>query len=159
MNGTSERAERNEHAPYSPPMPPALPPFEGGRRTMRGEVFRRPPQPPPAQQVPPVQQPPINSVGSIQAPTHEINLPLGKRPGDTHGDPLHLAYNPGYTGSDEARSALLHKLTQESKAGGRARCWNCGSIAIVYDRWNTRSKTFCEIGIAICEICVVWSVM
>jgi hypothetical protein len=88
---------------------------------------------------------------SLQAPTHEISLPLGNL--------LHLAYNPGYTGSDEARSTLLHRLADESKAGGRARCWNCGSIAIVYDRWNTRSKTFGEVGVAFCEICGVWSVM
>jgi DNA-directed RNA polymerase subunit M/transcription elongation factor TFIIS len=75
------------------------------------------------------------------------------------GDPLHLAYNPGYTGSDEVRSSLLNQLATESKAGGRARCWNCGSIAIIYDRWQTRSKAFGEIGIAMCEICGVWSVM
>ena len=75
------------------------------------------------------------------------------------GNLLHLAYNPAYTGADEARSALLQKLSQESKAGGRARCWSCGSLAIVYDRWNTRSKTFGEIGIAFCEICGVWSVL
>ncbi len=121
-------------------------PIEGGRRTARGELFRRPPQPPP-------QPAPITHAapGSLQAPTHEISLPLGNL--------LHLAYNPGYTGSDEARSLLLHRLVEESKAGGRARCWNCGSIAIIYDRWNTRSKTFGEVGIAYCEICGVWSVM
>jgi hypothetical protein len=89
--------------------------------------------------------------GGLQAPTHEITLPLGNL--------LHLAYNPGYTGSDEARSLLLKRLTDETKEGGRARCWNCGSIAIAYDRWNTRSKTFGEIGIAYCEICGVWSVL
>jgi len=87
----------------------------------------------------------------LQPPAREISLPLGNL--------LHLAYNPGYTGSDEARSGLLHDLSEESKAGGRARCWNCGSIAIAYDRWNTRSKTFGEVGIAFCEICGVWSVM
>ncbi len=121
-------------------------PIEGGRRTARGELFRRPPQPPP-------QPPPAAYAASapLQAPTHEISLPLGNL--------LHLAYNPGYTGADEARSLLLHRLAEESKAGGRARCWNCGSIAIVYDRWNTRSKTFGEVGIAFCEICGVWSVM
>ena len=54
---------------------------------------------------------------------------------------------------------LLNQLANESKAGGRARCWNCGSIAIVYDRWSTRSKTFGEVGIAFCEICGVWSVL
>jgi hypothetical protein len=122
--------------------PPAI---EGGRRTARGELFRRPPQPPTSQPLPLPPAPPL------QAPSHEITLPLGNL--------LHLAYNPAYTGSDEARSALLHKLTQESKAGGRARCWSCGSLAIVYDRWNTRSKTFGEVGIAFCEICGVWSVL
>src|SRR5713101_3283214 len=99
---------------------------------------------------PPVVPSPAASV-PLQAPTHEMSLPLGNL--------LHLAYNPGYTGSDEARSILLSQLAEESKAGGRARCWNCGSIAIFYDRWNTRSKTFGEIGIAMCEICGVWSVM
>jgi len=127
-----DRVERQDYTPS----------IEGGRRTARGELFRRPPQlptPPPTASVP------------LQAPTHEISLPLGNL--------LHLAYNPGYTGSDEARAALLNQLAEESKAGGRARCWNCGSIAIFYDRWNTRSKTFGEIGIAMCEICGVWSVM
>ena len=124
-------------------------PIEGGRRTARGELFRRPPQPPPTPPVvPPVAAAPA---APLQAPTHEITLPLGNM--------LHLAYNPGYTGSDEARSTLLHKLANESKAGGRARCWNCGSIAIAYDRWSTRSKTFGEVGIAFCEICGVWSVL
>jgi len=84
-------------------------------------------------------------------PTHEISLPLGNL--------LHLAYNPSYTGSDEARSTLLHQLAHESKTGGRARCWSCGSLAIAYDYWNTRSKSFGEVGIAFCEICGVWSVM
>jgi hypothetical protein len=127
-----DRVERQDYTPS----------IEGGRRTARGELFRRPPQlptPPPTASVP------------LQAPTHEISLPLGNL--------LHLAYNPGYTGADEARAALLNQLAEESKAGGRARCWNCGSIAIFYDRWNTRSKTFGEIGIAMCEICGVWSVM
>jgi hypothetical protein len=87
----------------------------------------------------------------LQAPTHEISLPLGNL--------LHLAYNPSYTGADEARSALLHKLAQDSKSGGRGRCWSCGSLAIVYDHWNTRSKNFGEVGIAFCEICGVWSVL
>jgi hypothetical protein len=139
----AERAERGERPEYTP--------IEGGRRTPRGELFRRPPQQPPTVQ--PVATPPL------QAPSHEIKLPLGKEPGDTLGDPLHLAYNPGYTGADEARSALLQKLAAESKAGGRARCWNCGSLAIVYDRWSTRSKAFGEVGVAFCEICGVWSVM
>jgi hypothetical protein len=158
---TTER-ERPENTPLPPftPLPPVpngdrggvgerpdyMPPIEGGRRTPRGELFRRPPQLPP--QLPPVM--PMTSP-TLQAPTHEISLPLGNL--------LHLAYNPGYTGADEARSILLHRLAEESKAGGRARCWNCGSIAIVYDRWNTRSKTFGEIGVAFCEICGVWSVM
>jgi hypothetical protein len=122
------------------------PAIEGGKRTVRGELFRRPPQPPP--QAMPTS---LANSGSIHAPTHEISLPLGNL--------LHLAYNPGYTGSEEARSKLLENLSEESKAGGRARCWNCGSIAIAYDRWNTRSKTFGEVGIAFCEICGVWSVM
>jgi hypothetical protein len=165
--------------PLTPPTPPALPaslilsngerhergerfeytPIEGGRRTARGELFRRPPQPPPVTAAPPV--PPITAVAApaLQPPSHEIKLPLGKEPGDTNGDPLHLAYNPGYTGAEGARSALLQYLTNESKAGGRARCWNCGSLAIVYDRWSTRSKAFGEVGIAFCEICGVWSVM
>jgi hypothetical protein len=145
-SGNGERTERIEIAPSQAPI-------ESGRRTMRGEYFRRQPLPPPlpvASPAPPVQ---------LQPPTHEITLPLGKKPGDTHGDPLHLAYNPGYTGADEVRSALLHKLAQESKNGGRARCWNCGSIAVAYDRWNTRNRAFGEIGIAFCEICGVWSVL
>jgi hypothetical protein len=133
-----ERFERVERQEY-----PQV--IEGGRRTARGELFRRPPQQPLVQPAPvPVPQ-------LLQAPTHEITLPMGNL--------LHLAYNPSYTGSDEARSALLHTLMQESKTGGRARCWSCGALAIVYDRWNTRSKTFGEIGIAYCEICGVWSVM
>ncbi|MDQ2887218.1 MAG: hypothetical protein M3Y39_14175 [Chloroflexota bacterium] len=138
----NERAERGERADY--------PPIEGGRRTARGEFFRRPPQQP---------VPPPAAMPPLQPPSHEIKLPLGKEPGDTLGDPLHLAYNPGYTGAEEARSALLQKLEAESKAGGRARCWNCGSLAIVYDRWNTRSKALGDVGVAFCEICGVWSVM
>ncbi len=137
-----ERGERGERPEYNP--------IESGRRTARGELFRRPPQPPVTPPVP---------AAALQPPSHEIKLPLGKEPGDTHGDPLHLAYNPSYTGAEGARSALLHHLANESKAGGRARCWNCGSLAIVYDRWSTRSKTFGEVGIAFCEICGVWSVM
>ena len=134
VNG--ERAERQEYTP----------PIEGGRRTARGELFRRPPQPP----QPLVTMAPVAGV-PLQPPAREISLPLGNL--------LHLAYNPGYTGADEARSMLLHQLAAESKAGGRARCWNSGSIAVAYDRWNTRSKTFGEIGLAFCEICGVWSVM
>lgn len=130
-----ERAERQDYTPT----------IESGRRTARGELFRRPPQPPVAQSVPSINSAPL------QPPSHEISLPLGNL--------LHLAYNPGYTGSDEARSALLQQLANESKSGGRARCWSCGSLAIAYDRWNTRSKTFGEVGIAFCEICGVWSVM
>ncbi len=148
--------------PFTPVVPPIptngaeqqgqqsyTPSIESGRRTSRGELFRRPPQPPQVQQPPT----PVTSQGGtpLQAPTHEISLPLGNL--------LHLAYNPGYTGSDEARSVLLNQLANESKAGGRARCWNCGSIAIAYDRWSTRSKTFGEVGIAFCEICGVWSVL
>ena len=125
-----------------PEYPPAI---EGGRRTARGELFRRPPQ------VPPQPQASFVSSAPLQAPTHEITLPLGNL--------LHLAYNPGYTGSEEARGLLLHRLSEESKAGGRARCWNCGSLAIAYDRWNTRSRSFGDVGIAFCEICGVWSVM
>jgi hypothetical protein len=121
------------------------PTIEGGRRTARGELFRRPPQ------VPPQPQASFVSSAPLQAPTHEITLPLGNL--------LHLAYNPGYTGSEEARGLLLHRLSEESKAGGRARCWNCGSLAIAYDRWNTRSRSFGDVGIAFCEICGVWSVM
>lgn len=125
---------------------PSAPAIEGGRRTARGELFRRPPQPPPP-------QPQATFVSStpLQAPTHEITLPLGNL--------LHLAYNPGYTGSEEARSLLLHRLAEESKSGGRARCWNCGSLAIAYDRWTTRSRSFGDVGVAFCEICGVWSVM
>ena len=142
-NPSMANGDRTDRPEYAPP-----PQIEGGRRTARGELFRRPPQPPPlpAQTMAPAAPPP-----SLQPPAREISLPLGNT--------LHLAYNPGYTGSDEARSKLLHQLADESKAGGRARCWNCGSIAITYDRWNTRSKTFGEIGIAFCEICGVWSVM
>lgn len=128
--------------------------IESGRRTMRGELFRRPPQhPQPQSPVPPT--PPV----ALQPPSHEIKLPLGASPGDASGDPLHLAYNPGYTGAEEVRSALIHKLASESKHGGRARCWNCGSLAIAYECWNTRNKNFGEIGIAFCEICGVWSVL
>jgi len=155
----TERPERNDYTPT----------IEPGRRTARGELFRRPPQIPPqhtvssqqASQQPSYQAASPSSVQPSQpnapvshtppTPTHEISLPLGNL--------LHLAYNPGYTGAEEARSSLLYKLASESKEGGRARCWNCGSLAIVYDRWNTRSKTFGEIGVAICEICGVWSVM
>lgn len=151
--------EHTDNVPFSPAVPPPAPvsngdrierqdytpSIEGGRRTARGELFRRPPQAP----VPPA--PVYASQPPLQPPTHEISLPLGNL--------LHLAYNPGYTGADEARSVLLNQLAEESKTGGRARCWNCGAIAIVYERWNTRSKTFGEVGIAFCEICGVWSVM
>jgi len=145
-----------EATPLSAQMPPSASngdrngpeyttPIEGGRRTARGELFRRPPQ------VPPQPQASFVSSSPLQAPTHEITLPLGNL--------LHLAYNPGYTGAEEARSLLLHRLSEESKSGGRARCWNCGSLAIAYDRWNTRSRSLGEVGIAFCEICGVWSVM
>ncbi len=136
-----QSAERQEHA---------APSIESGRRTPRGELFRRPPQVPP-QAAAPTNTPAVAPVPPLQPPAHEISLPLGNL--------LHLAYNPGYTGAEESRSQLLQQLAQESKNGGRARCWNCGSLAIVYDRWNTRSKTFGEVGVAICEICGVWSVM
>lgn len=126
------------------------PTIESGRRTVRGELFRRPPQQPVVSTPTPAPVP-VAAQAPLQAATHEITLPLGNL--------LHLAYNPGYTGSDDARSVLLQKLARESKAGGRARCWNCGSVAIVYDCWNTRNKTFGEVGIAFCEICGVWSVL
>jgi hypothetical protein len=150
----------NSFIPPVPPMPVSngveqqsnTPQIEGGRRTPRGELFRRPPQTPSSQLQPlvPNTTNPSQAV-SLQPPTHEISLPLGNL--------LHLAYNPGYTGADEARSTLLQQLESQSKAGGRARCWNCGSIAIAYDRWSTRSKTFGDVGIAYCEICSVWSVL
>lgn len=143
-----DRSEHGERGERGEQQQTYTPPIESGRRTARGELFRRPPQ------VPPVQPPPVPvpvQAAPLQPPTHEISLPLGNL--------LHLAYNPGYTGADEARSALLHKLASESKAGGRARCWSCGSIAIMYDRWSTRNKTFGDIGIAFCEICGVWSVL
>ena len=153
-----EQTEDMPFPPVSPPPPVSngdrverqefIPPIEGGRRTPRGELFRRPPVPPlPSQPVPGS----FSSSTPPQAPTHEISLPLGNL--------LHLAYNPGYTGSEEARGLLLYRLSEESKSGGRARCWSCGSIAIAYERWNTRSRTFGEVGIAYCEICGVWSVM
>ncbi len=135
-----ERSVRQEHTP----------PIESGRRTARGELFRRPPQAP-AQLLPPTQIMPPTPSQPLQPPACEISLPLGNL--------LHLAYNPGYTGAEESRSQLLQQLAQESKNGGRARCWSCGAIAIVYDRWNTRSKNFGDVGVAICEICGVWSVM
>lgn len=143
-----DRVERGERPERSEQQQGYTPTIESGRRTARGELFRRPPQ------VPPVQPPPAPvpaQASPLQPPTHEISLPLGNL--------LHLSYNPGYTGADEARSALLHKLASESKAGGRARCWNCGSIAIAYDRWSTRNKTFGDVGVAFCEICGVWSVL
>jgi hypothetical protein len=143
-NSRMERQERSQERQFE--RQDYTPTIEGGRRTARGELFRRPPQPP----APPSVSPMVSAT-SLQAPSHEISLPLGNL--------LHLAYNPGSTGSDEARSELLQKLESESKAGGRARCWSCGSLAIVYDRWNTRSKTFGEVGVAFCEICGVWSVM
>jgi hypothetical protein len=101
----------------------------------------------------------MSQSGQLQPPSFEIKLPLGGKPGDATGDPLHLAYNPGYTGADEVRSALLRKLAAESKHGGRGRCWGCGSLAVAYECWHTRNKTFGEVGIAFCEICGVWSVM
>lgn len=153
-SSTEALAAQTPRPPEATPLPASngdrsgpeyVTPIEGGRRTARGELFRRPPQAPPQLQASFVSSTPL------QAPTHEITLPLGNL--------LHLAYNPGYTGAEEARSLLLHRLMEESKAGGRARCWNCGSLAIAYDRWNTRSRSLGEVGIAFCEICGVWSVM
>lgn len=134
MNGDRFAAERQEY----PPAP------EPGRRT----TFRRP-----AQQPAPAPQPaaPVPPPAPVSAATHEITLPLGNL--------LHLAYNPAYTGSEEARNTLLRRLADESKAGGRGRCWNCGSLAIVYDSWNTRSRNLGDVGVAICEVCGVWSVL
>ncbi len=155
----AERPEADAYQPFvSPPLSTGndrverqeyMPSIEPGRRTARGELFRRVPQLPSVPQniatsVTPVVQVP-------QPPSHEISLPLGNL--------LHLAYNPGYTASDDARSILLRQLAAESKAGGRARCWNCGSVAIAYECWNIHNGTFGEIGIAFCEICGVWSVM
>ncbi|MBV9691482.1 MAG: hypothetical protein JO202_17415 [Ktedonobacteraceae bacterium] len=156
----AERPEADAYQPFlSPPLPTGngdrverqeyIPSIEPGRRTARGELFRRAPQLPPAPQSIATSVTPIAQVP--EPPSHEINLPLGNL--------LHLAYNPGYTASDEARSTLLRQLAAETKAGGRARCWNCGSVAIAYECWNIRNKTFGEIGIAFCEICGVWSVM
>lgn len=132
MNGDRFAAERQEY----PPTP------EPARRTS----FRRPAQP-----ATPAQQPPAPTPAPPPAATHEITLPLGNL--------LHLAYNPAYTGSEEARSTLLNRLAHESETGGRGRCWNCGSLAIVYDCWNTRSRNLGDVGVAICEVCGVWSVL
>lgn len=167
----ASRTENNAYQTIVPAAPPITngdrvgrvdysPTIEGGRRTARGELFRRPPQPPtPVSTMPGMPTGQTMAPASLHAPSHEIKLPLGARPGDATGDQLHLAYNPGYTGADEARSVLLHKLADESKSGGRGRCWSCGSLAIAYDCWNTRNKTFGEFGVAFCEICGVWSVM
>lgn len=146
-------------APYTPPpyTPPA-PPLNGDRaeyapapESVRRSTFRRPAQQPTS--MPPQYAQPAQPAPAPSAPTatHEITLPLGNL--------LHLAYNPAYTNSEEARSVLLHRLANESKAGGRGRCWNCGSLAINYDTWNTRSRSFGEVGIAFCEVCGVWSVL
>ena len=143
--------DRGDRSEWGEQQQSYTPPIESGQRTARGERFRRPPQIPPMQPMQPLPAPFPAQAVPLQPPTHEISLPLGNL--------LHLAYNPGYTGADEARSMLLHKLASESKAGGRARCWNCGSIAIMYDRWSTRNRTFGDIGIAFCEICGVWSVL
>lgn len=151
INGERRPESRNERPDYPAPVEPApvvtrrptfrRPPLSSAN-ALNGTTQSAAPQPPP----PPVVTPP-----PLPTPTHEISLPLGNL--------LHLAYNPSYTGSDDARKALLHKLAQESKSGGRARCWSCGSLAIAYDYWNTRSKNFGEVGVACCEICGVWSVM
>ncbi len=134
MNGDHFVAERPEYPPAAEPV----------RRT----TFRRP-----AQQAIPAQQPPapVPPPAAVAPATHEITLPLGNL--------LHLAYNPAYTGSEEARSTLLHRLENESKNGGRGRCWNCGALAITYDCWNTHSRSLGDVGIAICEVCGVWSVL
>jgi hypothetical protein len=155
-----------QHPALFPPVYPQQNTFNGERQTReyhphveggRRAPFRRQPQniTPPA----PVPTTPPAASANLQPPSHEIKLPLGNKLGDTTGDTLHLAYNPGYTKADEVRAELLKQLVEESKTGGRARCWNCGSLAIVYDSWNTKNKTFGEIGIAYCEICGVWSVM
>lgn len=156
-DGTTQ--EPSVTAPYTPPTPvqPAppmngdraeyTPPPESGRRT----TFRRPAQqpiPPQPSYTQPAQPAPAPAAPTA---THEITLPLGNL--------LHLAYNPAYTNSEEARSVLLHRLENESKSGGRGRCWNCGSLAINYDCWNTRSRSFGEVGVAFCEVCGVWSVL
>lgn len=147
--GNGDRGEYGDRQEYVP-LPPTTPPAP--ETTSRRTSFRRPMQtqaPLPTAQ--PVAAPPVVAQPPMPNPTHEIVLPLGNL--------LHLAYNPSYTGSSEARTALLRKLAQETKAGGRARCWNCGSLAIAYDHWSTRSKNFGEVGVAFCEICGVWSVM
>jgi hypothetical protein len=151
---------RTENTPYPPNAAPAPSPFISNGERVERQDYSPPVEGPATRRTSfrrPIQQPPVAAAPALppspplQAPTHEIGLPLGNL--------LHLAYNPGYTGADEARSALLHQLARESKAGGRARCWSCGSLAIAYDCWNTRSKTFGEVGVAMCEICGVWSVM
>ncbi|GHO73577.1 hypothetical protein KSD_13480 [Ktedonobacter sp. SOSP1-85] len=182
-NGTGGASGEVNYPPYQQAAPNqstgVVPPFNGEHRSeFRGDRPEYPPAmestPPPVTRRPTFRRPPLSSANALNGPTqpaipqtpppapvvtppalptptHEINLPLGNL--------LHLAYNPSYTGSDEARKTLLQKLAQESKAGGRARCWSCGSLAIVYDNWNTRSKNFGEVGVAFCEICGVWSVM
>jgi hypothetical protein len=147
--GNGDRGEHGDRQEYVP-LPPAAPETTGRRTSFRRPMQTQAALPP----VPPVSvspAPPVVAQPPMPNPTHEIALPLGNL--------LHLAYNPSYTGSSEARTTLLHKLAQETKAGGRARCWNCGSLAIAYDHWSTRSKNFGEVGVAFCEICGVWSVM
>src|SRR2546423_14567848 len=81
---TMTNGDRTERPEYTP-----APSIEGGRRTPRGELFRRPPQPPP---------PPPAAFAlspSVQAPTQEIFLPLGTL--------LHLAYNPAYSAPHSGR--------------------------------------------------------
>src|SRR5438105_1351522 len=119
---TMTNGDRTERPEYTP-----APSIEGGRRTPRGELFRRPPQPP----APPPAAFALSP--SVQAPTHEIFLPLGNL--------LHLAYNPGYTGSDEARDQLLRRLADETKAGGqigRASCRERVLISVVGVCFNTK---------------------
>ena len=104
-----ERSERQAPERQSAERPEHAPSIESGRRTPRGELFRRPPQVPP-QAVAPISAPTVAPAAPVQPPAHEISLPLGNL--------LHLAYNPGYTGAEESRSQLLQQLAQESKNGG-----------------------------------------
>src|SRR5207247_5489812 len=67
--------ERTENVPFSNgdriERQDYTPSIEGGRRTVRGELFRRPPQ------MPAPQAPAYASSSPLQPPTHEITLPLG----------------------------------------------------------------------------------
>src|SRR5712692_910068 len=87
--------ERTDNVPFSPAVPPPAPvsngdrierqdytpSIEGGRRTARGELFRRPPQAP----VPPA--PAYASQPPSPPPAVDGSVPCGNL--------LHLAYNPG----------------------------------------------------------------